>query len=146
MAQTISALASILGVLAALVIFYWGKRIERKGVNKALLAEIKRLLWVVCERHIEWRPKNTNAPLIPFTTPVYSKHAQNIGMLDRDVVANVASFYGYLHFLNALQRSRVEYDKLNLRADFDKTYQESLDKFCELFGCAFEKAFQRYNV
>src|SRR5207253_2829570 len=117
-AQTIATLVGLLGVLAGFILFYWGKRLERQSVNKAILAEIRRLIDVIC-RHKKWwlegcmKTGNTDVPLIPFSTPIYNEQAKNIGLLDRSIVAKVANFYGYVQFLNSLQVSRAGYLAVN---------------------------------
>jgi hypothetical protein len=146
--QTIATLVSLLGVVVGISLFYWGKRLERRSVNMAILAEIRRLLDVIC-RHKKWLEENTgniDLPLIPFSTPIYNEQAKNIGLLDHRVVANVASFYGYVQFLNSLQMSKAGYVEVNKLQLFEKMYLDSLKTFCKVYGNLFDKAFLHYGV
>lgn len=150
-AQTIATFVGLLGVLAGFILFYWGKRLERQSVNKAILAEIHRLINVVC-RHKEWwledciKRGNTDLPLIPFSTPIYDEQAKNIGLLDRSIVANVASFYGYVQFLNSLQMSRAGYMALNKLPLFEQMYLDALETFCNVNRHIFKQAFSEFGL
>jgi hypothetical protein len=149
-AQAIATLVSLLGVVTGITLFYWGKRLERQSVNKAILAEIRRLIDVV-GRHKNWfedciETGNTNLPLIPFSTPIYDEQAKNVGLLDPSVVANVANFYGYVQFLNSLQMSRVGYVAIDKLPLFVQMYLDSLETFCNVYRNAFDKAFSDYGV
>lgn len=150
-AQAIATLVGLLGVLAGFILFYWGKRIERQSVNIAILAEIRRLINVVC-RHKKWwledciKNGNTDLPLIPFSTPIYNDQAKNIGLLDRSIVANVANFYGYVQFLNSLQMSRAGYTAVNKLPLFEQMYLEALETFCNINRDIFKQAFSDYGL
>jgi hypothetical protein len=148
--QAIATLVGLLGVLAGFILFYWGKRLERRSVNIAILAEIRRLIGVVCS-HKEWlegciETCDNDLPLIPFSTPIYDKQAKNIGLLDRNIVAYVASFYGYVQFLNSLQTSRAGYVAVNKLPLFEQMYLESLETFCNVHSEVFKQAFSDYGL
>ncbi len=151
----IVAIGSLLAVLItgylSIRLFYRRRETESQRVNKAVAAEIHRLLKYVIPPHKDWwkRCQDSNdedLPLIPFTTPVYDEHAKNIGMLDDDFVATAASFYGYVQFLNALQKSRKGYIKLNKLSMFVGTYQDALQNALDVYGNAFAAVFKRYGL
>jgi hypothetical protein len=149
-AQAIATLVGLLGVLAGFILFYWGKRLERRSVNLAILAEVRRLIDVVGS-HKEWlegciKTSDNDLPLIPFSTPIYDKQAKNIGLLDRSIVAHVASFYGYVQFLNSLQTSRAGYVAVNKLPLFERMYLGSLETFCKVNRDAFKQAFSDYGL
>ncbi len=146
--QTIATLVSLAGVVVGIALFYWGKRMERQSVNIAILAEIRRLLYVI-QLHKKWLeedPVNINLPLIPFSTPIYNEQAKNLGLLDRSVAAKVASLYGYVQFLNSLQIARAGYVAVNNLQLFKKTYLKSLDTFGEVYGTLFDEAFLHHGL
>jgi hypothetical protein len=146
----ITAVISLLGVLTGVILFYWGKKIERQSVNKAILAEIRRLITVVGSHRDWWNdPKNTvnrDVPLIPFSTPIYDEQAKNIGLLDGSVVETVAEFYGYLQFINSLQKSRADYASIKKLNQFEEMYPKVLETFCQTYTTAFDEAFQKYGL
>ena len=146
----ITAVISLLGVLTGVILFYWGKKIERQSVNKAILAEIRRLIIVVGSHRDWWNdPKNTvnrDVPLIPFSTPIYDEQAKNIGLLDGSVVERVAEFYGYLQLINSLQKSRADYATIKKLNQFEEMYPKVLETFCQTYATAFDEAFQKYGL
>ena len=150
-AQMITTLVGLLGVLAGFILFYWGKRLERLSVNKAILGEVHRLINVV-RSHKKWwseecmKTGNTDVPLIPFSTPIYNEQAKNIGLLDGNIVAKVANFYGYVQFLNSLQMSRAGYLAVNKLPLFEQMYLDSLEAFCSAYLIVFDKAFSDYGI
>jgi hypothetical protein len=147
---TITTLVSLLGVLTGIALFYWGKYLERTSVNKAILSEVQRLIEVVRSHKDYWKScienGNTDLPLIPFSTPIYNEHAKNIGMLKKRLVANVAKFYGYLQFLNSLQKAKQDFAAINKSQVFNEMYLESLERFCKRYESEFNKAFESYKL
>jgi len=145
MTETIAISVSLLGILVSLVIFIIGRYLERRRVNKALLSEISRLLVVLVKYRKFWdncvTDSKTAIPLIPFSTPIYDKYVERIGMIDSKIVAEVAAFYGYLHFINSLQKTQQEYALLNKRNEFDKMYKDSLSTICNDYRSTFDEAF-----
>lgn len=120
---------------------------EKTVVNKAILAEINRLLFVL-DRHEKWwcgciQSENTNYPLIPFATDVYKEQMKKIGVVDESMIAHVVKFYGYVGYLNTLQSIRARYAD---PAEFDKQYHESLKTILADHKNIFEIAFKKYEV
>lgn len=119
------------------------KRSENNSVNRAVRAEIGRLLEVIGDHERWWadcvKRGDTNQPLIPFSHAVYTGQVKKIGVLRREFVGKAVRFYGYVDFLNSLQSSRDQYSKLGKLHDFDRTYGSSLLKCVEQFQRAFEQ-------
>lgn len=145
--------AAIAAGLFGLLLFVFTKRLERESVSKALLAEIQRLL-VVVEEHSrywhEWMEKKETQKhlLIPFSCDVYTKHVENLGLVDGKYVGSVVKFYGYLKFINSLQETRDKDNELhgNDPSSFDLTYARSLERLVGDFGKRFDDAFRRYGL
>jgi hypothetical protein len=146
-AAVIALVGSIL-TLAGTVFMYWrGKALERRSINKAILAEVARLLRVVVPDHIKWKDKaDPKYPLIRFSTPVYDKQVQNIGGLDDEIVALVVMFYGYLAYINALQKLRLQYIQAEKAHEFNEQYAKSLERLLGDFASRFDHAFDKYNI
>lgn len=131
--------------------FYYERNTERRRINTALLAEIHRLVHDVIPWHWKWwveriSPDDDKLPLIPFTTPIYDEHAKNIGFLDNDIVASVASFYGYIKFLSSLQASRVEYEKLGDLSEFGNLYGSALKTAFNVYKKDFQKPWENIGI
>ena len=131
------------------MVFFWRKSSEKRSVNMAVLAEIQRLR-IVAMAHKEWwdgcmTKKDTNYALIPFSHPVYSKQARNIGLLNQGIVANAVKFYGWVDFLNAFQATRPAYIEAGeeKRGEFDQRYAKSLRDFLHAFENTFENDFKK---
>lgn len=138
---------SLLAVASSIFLFFRGKSFERRSTNKAILAEIHRLLTVVVIDHQRWKGKqDPKYPLIPFSTPVYQEHLKNIGGIDDDIVALVVKFYGYLGYINSLQALRDQYIKAEKGSEFNDQYDESLCRLRRDFRDKFDEAFRRYNI
>jgi hypothetical protein len=140
-------IAPVLAFVAAVGVFFGGKYFEARSVNRAVLAEMKRLIEVI-KKHQEWwagkiNAKNTNFPLIPFSHAVYSTQVQNIGVLNGRLVVRAVQFYGYLDFLNALQASRAQFIAAGKPAEFDEMYGAVLGSFVRTYGHTFEKEFSK---
>ena len=144
-------IAAIVGGLIAIggaaASYMYRTRHEKTMVNKAVLAEINRLLFVL-DRHEKWwrgciQSKNTNYPLIPFAIEVYKEQMKKIGVIDESVIVNVVKFYGYVGYLNTLQSIRALYVS---SAEFDKQYHQSLETILTDYSNAFEAAFKKYEV
>jgi hypothetical protein len=139
-----AVIAALIALAATLGASWYDKYTEKKTTNKAILAEIHRLLEVVQE-HVGWKGRrDPKFPLIPFSTPVYDEHVKNIGWVDKDIVALVVKFYGYLGYLNCLQRLREQY--ISAEKDFNKQYDESLDRLLNNFDKKFDLALRKYNI
>lgn len=143
-AAIIGGLIAIGGTLAS---YLYRTRHEKAVVNKAVLAEINRLLFVL-DCHEKWfrgciQSNNTNYPLIPFATDVYNEQTKKIGVIDESVIVHVVKFYGYVGYLNKLQSIRTQYAS---SAEFDKQYHQSLETILADYNKVFEAAFTKYKV
>jgi hypothetical protein len=143
----IAASIAFVGTVAAFLV---RQHFERESVNRAVLAEISRLLRVVELAEVFWRGRveanDTQHPLIPFSHVVYTKQVQNIGVLKASIVADAVQFYGYIDFLNALQASRTEYIANGKSADFNQIYLQSLQNGMQQFGHVFDEQFRSMKV
>lgn len=138
--------AAIVAFLSTAAMFFWRKRLEQRSINRAILAEIRRILTVV-RQHRDWWAKrvelgNTDYPLIPFSHVVYSQQVPNIGALTNRVVAKAVTFYGYVGFINSLQAARPQYNEKEKKAEFDKMYLGTLTTFLKDYEHAFDKDFE----
>jgi len=143
----IAAWVAVIGTIVA----YWVKKwYEAATVNRAVLAEINRLL-VVLKSHEEfWRERleanDTQHVLLPFTHVVYSEQVKNVGVLRDELVADVVQFYGYVDFLNGLQAARKDYIAAGKSADFDKLYLTALQNCIKLGETSFSKHFAKMKI
>jgi len=141
-------IAAIIAFLGTIITFFWQKSLEKRSINRAILAEIQRLIKVVTTHEKWWAErlaaKDTNFPLIPFSHVVYSKQVPNVGALNHRVVANVVTFYGYVRFLNSLQEARPQYLAAQKQAEFDITYHDALKTLLKDFDHAFDEEFKGY--
>jgi len=144
-------IAAIVGGLIAIgggtASYLYRTRQEKIVINKAILAEINRLLFVL-DRHEKWwrdciQSKNTNYPLIPFAVDVYKEQTKKIGIIDESIIVHVVKFYGYVGYLNAMQSIRIQYASSD---QFDKQYLQSLETVLADHGRVFEAAFKKYAV
>ena len=123
--------AAIATGLFGLLGFFFTKYLERKSVSAALLAEVQRLLMVIAEHRGHWEKwmseKTTDRhPLIPFSCDVYKKHVINLGLVNPTYVGRVVQFYGYLNFVNSLQKTRAHYQQNSASEAFDNIYKGRL--------------------
>jgi hypothetical protein len=137
----------------SLLLFLFTKHIERMSVNKALLAEIQRLLDVVKQHYVLWGRwiadgETKKHPLIPFSTDIYTEHVKSIGLVDRESVGMVVKFYGYLKFVNAFQNTQLREWELHEGdpTSFDRMYNASLERLVREFDEAFEESFKKYGL
>jgi hypothetical protein len=145
-AAVLTLAGSILTLAGAVFLFRRGKSLEKQSINRAVLAEIHRLLEVVKD-HIDWKGRrDPKFPLIPFATPVYEKHLDNIGSLDDEIVTLVVRLYGHVAYLNSLQGLRRQYDDAGKSAEFGEQYEGSLLRLVNEFGNKFDRAFERYRI
>ncbi|HJZ94294.1 MAG TPA: hypothetical protein VKE40_25740 [Gemmataceae bacterium] len=145
-AAVLTLAGSILTLAGAVFLFRRGKSLEKQSINRAILAEIHRLLEVVKE-HIDWKGRrDPKFPLIPFATPVYEKHLDNIGSLDDEIVTQVVRLYGFVAYLNALQALRQQYHDAGKSAEFAEQYESSLLRLVSDFEGKFDRAFERYRI
>lgn len=139
--------ASLIALTSAVFVFRRGQSLEKKATNKAILAEIRRLIKVVLPEHLGWNGRHDpKYPLVPFSIRVYDELLKNIGSLDDDIVAPVVEFYGYLGYINSLQTLREQYKKNGNEHEFQKQYDGSLGRLLRDFQGKFDQAFQRYGL
>jgi hypothetical protein len=145
--------AAVVTGVVAIFTFIGAKLLERESVTKALLAEIQRLLVVLDEHHghwVEWMTKGETPkhPLIPFSCDVYSKHIGNLGLVKRKYVGSVVKFYGYVKFINSLQKTQAKDLELhgNNSESFDRVYEASLKRLVDDFETEFNAAFEKYSL
>jgi len=140
---------ALIAFVSAVVILLWRKFLEARSLNRAVLAEIQRLIKVVRIHRNWWKDrldkKDTDYPLIPLSHPVYDKQVQNIGSLSGAVVVRAVKLYGYLDFLNAMQAAREAHIKARKADEFNTMYLGVLDKFLAQFEAAFDKEFERLD-
>lgn len=136
-----------LGLVGGVVSYFWRGSAERRRTNRAVLGEIRRLL-IAIKEHQHWYEHTVPAterahyPLIPFSYAVYKKQLNNVGTLDRTLVAKAVQFYGYVDFLNTLQSLRKEHRP----ADFDRIYVSSLDRCVSEFFDKFNDEFEKRGI
>jgi hypothetical protein len=138
-------LVAVLGLAGSAVAYVVRANAEKLSANKAVLAEVKRLLEVIRE-HKHWYEKNEHkhdSPLIPFSYVVYKKQVDTIGVLRGDLVADVVEFYGFVDFLNALQAARKDYKD---PAEFEAVYSKGLKDCDSRFFRAFNKYLAGANI
>ncbi|HEY3914696.1 MAG TPA: hypothetical protein VGN61_09440 [Verrucomicrobiae bacterium] len=137
---------ALIAFVCAVVVFLWRKFLEVRSVNRAVLAEIQRLIKVVKIHRSWWKGRmdkeDTDYPLIPFSHPVYDKQVQNIGSLNGAVVVRAVRLYGYMDFLNSMQDSRLAHVKAGKADEFNTMYLGVLDKFLSQFETTFDKEFE----
>jgi hypothetical protein len=152
-AAVIPIYVAIIAGLFGLISFVITKWLERRSVSKALLAEIQRLLVVIHEHHGHWTKWMENKetqkhPLIPFSSDVYAKNIESLGLVNRKYVGLIVKFYGYLKFVNSLQKTQAKDIELHggSSESFDHIYQASLARMIKDFENAFDKAFKHYRL
>jgi hypothetical protein len=152
-AAAIPIYVAVIAGLFGLISFLFTKFIERQSVTKALLAEIQRLLVVIREHHSHWtrwmeNKETQKHPLIPFSSDVYSKNIDNVGLVNHKYVGLIVQFYGYLKFVNSLQKTQAKDIELHggSSESFDHIYQASLARMIKDFDNAFGKAFKHYHL
>lgn len=143
----IAVVTAILGIGSYLFQKYW----EARSANRAILAEIFRLLAVVKDHRNFWehevKKKTTQQhPLIPFSHVVYTAQVANVGVIHRDLVAQVVQFYGYVDYLNSFQALREQYSKAGLNDTFDTMYLRALGRIVHDFESVFLDAIRRENI
>ena len=150
-AACIALLGALCGAAFGAVVAFWvRKRSEEESINRAVLAEINRLLVVLKRHEAFWRGRiaanDTGHVLIPFTHVVYTRQVPNVGLLKSELVADVVQFYGYVDFLNGLQASRREYITAGKSGDFDNLYLQSLCNCIKLGESSFDEQFRKLKI
>ena len=111
--------------------YFIRKLLEDRSINKAIGAEVGRLMKVI-ERHRDFWQKHVDDkttsyhPLIPFSHVVYDKQIRNIGVIRGKKIDDVVRFYGYIDYLNRFQALRDEYENSGHTDDFNQMYIDTL--------------------
>jgi hypothetical protein len=134
----------LLTIAGGFFTYFIRKSMEDRSVNRAILAEVNRLITIVRRHYDWWEPLKSHHshPLIPFSYAVYKQHVKNVGVLERDLVGAVVQFYGYLQFINDVQARRKRFENT---ADFEGIYTRSLETFLDLFEHRFDEEFKQLN-
>ena len=137
--------------LIALIPVFAGKWLEKHSTNKAVMAEISRLLKVV-ELHRDFWQKcvadnsTDRRVLIPFTYRIYTNQIGNMGIIRSRIVAEVVEFYGDIDFVNAYQAMKDHALETGYLEEFNAAYIGFLSNILEQFAPAFGKEFKRLNI
>src|SRR5258708_24850164 len=117
---------AVLGIIAGTVRYLVVKHQERTSANRALLSDISRLLRLIDSHARLWEGMkqngNTDLPLIPFSADLTDTLLKNWAEIDPSYVGYATRFYSYIKFLNGLQLTRADHDKLNKHNIFVDTY------------------------
>ena len=124
----IPSLAIFVPAILGLYYFRNQRRYEQATLTNAISEEMHRLKHVLAA-HLLWIDKPTSAklPLLPFETAVYDAQLEKLGMLSPDFAKSAVSFYGLVHFINALQRARVSYNEVNADDQFVRSYKKAIE-------------------
>jgi hypothetical protein len=134
---------AVLGGLFGLGSILLRSRFDRQSANLAILAETYRLQNII-KRHLDFWKANLGArPLLALTTPVFDVQLQNIGMVDRKVVANVVKFYGYIKFVNGVQAERMNFAAPE---EFNSLYTTVLTNLHNDFKDSFTSVYQKFGL
>lgn len=129
---------AVLGLISFVVRKIW----EDWSINKAVQAEIDRLMEVIRRHRDFWQECVANGttshhPLIPFRHVVYDKQVKNLGVIYGGKVDAVVRFYGYVDYLNDLQLLRKHYDNSENSSEFNEMYIGTLSRMLGLFKSTF---------
>lgn len=145
-------------VVVAIIVFlgayfrWWtDKQHDRRTINKAILAEVQRLLNVLRSTTKWWgdcvETGTTDHILLPFSTDIYDVHVKDIGVIDTEIVADIVTFYGYVNFINRyLETEKIVQEKEGGKAEFDKSYLKLLEKTLAKYDSKFTSAFSQYGI
>jgi hypothetical protein len=148
-APFVSILSALVAAAVTLFSLWFQRRQEKLAITRAVLAEVSRLL-AILPRHKAWwqdcRAKgDTDLPLIAFSTDVYDKLSDRLGHLPPHIIATIVNFYGFVKFLNSIQKARPEYANAKKAADFAEFYASELAAVATKWPLL-EGAFLRYRV
>jgi hypothetical protein len=138
----IQIVVPVITVVGGVVAYFIQKYSEKRAVNRAILAEVNRLITAV-RRHHDWWILQTarhSKPLVLFSYAVYKQQVTNVGVLRKNLVGAVVQFYGYIRFINNLQKTRKDFENA---AEFEAIYTGALENFLELYENRFDKEFTR---
>lgn len=128
--------------ILGLATYFLRKASEDRSINKAIEAEVHRLMEVL-ERHRDFWQRCINNqttahhPLIPFNHVVYDMQVKNIGVIRRREVDAVVRFYGYIDYVNRFQALRKDYEKAGYAAEFHQMYVDLLSRLLVMFKSSF---------
>jgi hypothetical protein len=150
LAPFISILGALVAAAVTLFSLWFQRHQEKLAVTRAVLAEVSRLL-AILPRHEAWwqacRAKgDTELPLIAFSTDVYDKLSDRLGHLHPRIIATVVNFYGFVKFLNSIQKTRPKYAHAKRLDDFAEFYASELAGVATEFRPLLEEAFLKYSV
>lgn len=142
---------AILTALLGLITYFVQKAAEAQSTNRAILAEINRLLAVVKEHRDFWQREveagtTDRHPLIPFSHSVYSGQVANVGVIHRKLVAEVVEFYGYVDYLNSFQSLRKDYIAAGHTDEFNQMYLRGLKRLLDDFEKVFASAVKEEGI
>jgi hypothetical protein len=137
--------------LIALIPVFASKVYEKHSTNKAILAEIYRLLRVVAAHRDFWQRcvedgSTDRRPFIPFAYRIYSNQIQNIGVIRPGIVAKVVEFYGDIDFINAYQALKDPAVESGHLDEFNTAYIRFLSSILKQFEPAFKEEFKRLGI
>ena len=137
------------GITVALLSLFIQRRNERLAINRAILAEVSRILAVI-PRHREWwegcvEREQVKVPLIEFSTAVYDKMTDKVGLIHPAHIAAIVSFYGFVGFLNKVQKTADIYTDEDRLKEFAPFYSKTLGQV-ERFEAFLVPAFRKYRV
>jgi hypothetical protein len=148
--MNIALWVAVVGGLFSVGVVFITKFLESRSANTAILAEIQRLLKVI-ESHKKWwedciKSRETDLPLTQFTTPIFDAQVENIGNIDRQMVAKVVAFYGWVKFINAIQGEKAKYPQTARGAKFNDQYLNILGDVLARYKGTFDNAFRKYGL
>ena len=137
--------------LIALIPVFAASWFEKHSTNKAVLAEVYRLLKVVEQHRNFWQRcvddhSTGRRTLIRFSYSIYSKQIKKIGVIRPRIVASVVEFYGDIDFVNSYQALKDDAQKTGHLDEFDKAYIQFLSRILDDFGPPFRREFERVGI
>lgn len=123
----IPSAAVFLPAVLGLYYFISQRNYEKATIANAIGEEMHRLRDVL-KAHLAWveKPTSPKLPLLPFETSVYDAQLNKLGILSPAFAKRAVSFYGMVHFINALQRVKESYDVVDAGELFQKSYQKAI--------------------
>jgi hypothetical protein len=142
---------AILTAILGLGSYFVHKAAEARSTNRAILAEVNRLLAVVKEHRAFWEREvdagtTDHHPLIPFSHVVFNGQVANVGVIRRKLVAEVVEFYGYVDYLNSFQALRKDYIAAGHTGEFNKMYLRSMKRLLDDFEKVFASAVKQERI
>jgi len=157
-AQSDSLLKILASAIAAAAIAFFfrivnsvlDRRRERRNITRALLTEIRRINDVITSHEQWWKNRGSQAPLpplVPIATNTYNNLAKQIALVDERAAPAIVEFYGYVYFINELQKKKRDYEKKNVPHEFYALYAEALHRHLQRYGNhLFQRHYRRYGL